>query len=123
MHKLVLEQVVKQCKENRNTDTPDRSNLSIATLEDAVCDLVSQSLEYKTLLIGTNRLLLRATKLLKVAICPACDGSGGIPTNVLTAEYETDSGTQYESEVELEQCQWCDEKNIATSREMGNNKE
>ena len=56
-----------------------------------------------------------AVELLKVAKCPACDGSGGIPTKVLTAVYETDCGHEYESEVELEQCQWCDERQALTA--------
>ena len=39
----------------------------------------------------------RLKGLLKVAKCPNCDGSGGIPHQVAEAEWEQ------------EQCQWCDE--------------
>ena len=37
--------------------------------------------------------------LLKVAVCPACDGSGAIP-----------HGPYPDGSWEAEQCQWCDER-------------
>lgn len=42
-----------------------------------------------------KELLENAVKLLEMAQCPNCDGSGG----------------KQISETECEQCQWCDEKN------------
>ena len=39
--------------------------------------------------------------LLKVAKCPSCDGSGAIPHEAMTPNG---------SEVDWEQCQWCDEQ-------------
>ncbi len=55
----------------------------------------------------TNNLLTenkRLRGLLQVAKCPNCDDSGGIP--------RPDGGVPFK-EVELEQCQWCDEKSQA----------
>ena len=50
--------------------------------------------------IPSTELLAQAVKLLSLAQCPNCDGSGG---------------TQI-SETECEQCQWCDEKNQLIAR-------
>ena len=42
MHRIILEKVVMQCQKNIKTDIPDRSNLSVSLLEDAVCELRQQ---------------------------------------------------------------------------------
>jgi len=42
-------------------------------------------------------LLAGAVALLRVAVCPNCDGSGGVPRQVAEEQWE------------LEKCQWCDE--------------
>lgn len=66
--------------------------------------------------------LLLAISLLKIAKCPNCDGSGGIPRQTssrlyVTKEMAMDAGAPEmegslfsDEEWELEQCQWCDEK-------------
>ncbi len=63
-----------------------------------------------------------AIKLLKVAKCPNCDGSGSIPRQVasqqvVTKEMALDAGDPSLAgscfgcdEWEQEQCQWCDER-------------
>ena len=64
-----------------------------------------------------------AINLLKVAICPNCDGSGGIPRQTSSRSYvsremamdcgmpDLEGSLYTDDEWELEQCQWCDEKN------------
>lgn len=63
------------------------------------------------------------TELLKVAKCPCCDGSGAIQKVVgsrqlVTHDMALDAGDPSlegsvfsEAEVEVEQCQWCAERN------------
>ncbi len=55
------------------------------------CELVLQDLP------DCTKEIERLRGLLKVAKCPNCDGSGGIPHQVGNGEWEQ------------EQCQWCDE--------------
>jgi len=66
--------------------------------------------------------LIEAKELLKMAKCPNCDGSGGIPVCVhpkryCSADMASDAGDPSmegclvsDEEWELEQCQWCYEK-------------
>ena len=61
-------------------------------------------------------------KLLEIAKCPNCDGSGAIPHQISDSQYVTHDmasdagnpdleGSLYSQEAfELEQCQWCDER-------------
>ena len=67
----------------------------------------------------------KLVSLLKMAVCPNCDGSGAIPHQVSSREYVTKDiaidagdpaleGALYSGEDwEAEQCQWCDEKKQA----------
>lgn len=67
-------------------------------------------------------LLAQAIVLLKVAKCPACDGSGVIPVQTcarqhvtremaMAAGYPEMEGSMYcDDEWEPTQCQWCDER-------------
>jgi hypothetical protein len=67
----------------------------------------------------------KLTELLKVAKCPSCDGSGAVQVQVserytVTRDMAIDAGdpsmegaTFSEDEWELQQCQWCDERNTA----------
>ena len=80
---------------------------------DRACILVKQ-LEERCVQLET---------LLKVAKCPNCDGSGGIPKQVsartyVTREMAMDAGSPEmegslysDDEFEMEQCQWCYERN------------
>jgi hypothetical protein len=62
--------------------------------------------------------------LLRVAICPNCDGSGAIKIRgreIVTREMAMDAGCpemegSLYCEEEIEQCQWCDERNNFTSK-------
>ena len=59
-----------------------------------------------------------AIGLLKMAVCPNCDGSGATQTQsrqVVTHDMSSDAGCQEMEgslycDDEWEQCQWCDEK-------------
>jgi len=67
--------------------------------------------------------LAQALVLLTVAKCPNCDGSGAVQVRVGTRHYATremalDAGDPSlegslvsDDEWEVEQCQWCDERN------------
>jgi len=71
----------------------------------------------------STSLLAQAIALLKVAKCPACDGSGVIPVQTCVRQYVTRDmamdagcpemeGSLYcDDEWEPQQCQWCDERN------------
>ena len=61
-------------------------------------------------LVRSNALLAEAIALLRVADCPNCDGSGGIPRQVAEEQWE------------LEQCQWCDELHSLLDRYTANAK-
>jgi len=58
--------------------------------------------------ITSTALLAEAIALLRVADCPNCDGSGGIPRQVAEEQWE------------LEQCQWCDELHSLLERYTAN---
>lgn len=60
--------------------------------------------------------------LLEMAVCPNCDGSGAVQRQVSDRQYVTRDmaldagdpsleGSLYSEQWEVEQCQWCDEKN------------
>lgn len=57
--------------------------------------------------IDSTPLLAVAIGLLKVAKCPACDGSGAIDHEVGGCGPDGENDTR---ECVLEQCQWCDER-------------
>ena len=68
----------------------------------------------------SKALLDSAIGLLRVAVCPECDGSGVVPVQVsarqyVTAEMASDAGQQdltgslyCDDEWEPQQCEWCD---------------
>ena len=58
--------------------------------------------------VRSDALLDEAIALLRVADCPNCDGSGGIPRQVADEQWE------------LEQCQWCDELHSLLERYTSN---
>jgi len=70
----------------------------------------------------STSLLAQAIALLKVAKCPACDGSGVIPVQTCARQYVTREmamdagqpemeGSMYcDDEWEPQECQWCDER-------------
>ena len=58
--------------------------------------------------VRSDSLLAEAIALLRVADCPNCDGSGGVPRQVA------------EEQLELEQCQWCDELHSLFERYTAN---
>ena len=72
--------------------------------------------------LGSKPLLAQAIALLRVAKCPACDGSGVIPVQTcarqcVTREMAMDAGCPEmegslycDDEWEPQQCQWCDER-------------
>ncbi|MCK9599652.1 MAG: hypothetical protein M0R06_11510 [Sphaerochaeta sp.] len=69
--------------------------------------------------------------LLKEAKCPNCDGSGVIPhrtstRQLVTHDMASDAGTPElegslysQEQFELEQCQWCDERNRLLEEKNG----
>jgi len=70
--------------------------------------------------VRSDDLLDSAIGLLRVAICPACDGSGVVPVQVSARQYVTQemasdagqpemAGSLYcDDEWEPQQCEWCD---------------
>jgi len=48
-------------------------------------------------------------RLLRLAACPACDGSGSIPHQI------------YDDQWEAEQCQWCSERDALLAQPEGQN--
>ena len=73
--------------------------------------------------IRLQKEIIHLKKLLSIACCPNCDGSGGIPVQVssrqlVTREMAMDAccpemeGSLYSDDTwEQEQCRWCDERN------------
>ena len=58
--------------------------------------------------VRSDSLLAEAIALLRVADCPNCDGSGGVPRQVAEEQWE------------LEQCQWYDELHSLFERYTAN---
>lgn len=73
------------------------------TLVNACCDPAADTLEWKP---GHDPAQLR--ELLRVAKCPACDGSGAYPVETGGCGGDGENDTR---ECHLEQCRWCDERN------------
>jgi hypothetical protein len=64
----------------------------------------------------------KAIQLLKMAVCPHCDGSGCIPETVIRTGHRQISETEFEpypiEEVEPTQCQWCAERDLFINQKL-----
>ena len=84
--------------------------------------------------VVSSALLADAIALLRAAKCPNCDGLGAVPRRtssrrLVTREMASDAccpemeGSLYsDDELELEQCQWCDELHRLLERYTANNR-
>ena len=71
---------------------------------------------------SVQRVLACAVQLLKVAVCPNCDGSGAVQVQTQSRQYvsremamdaqcpEMEGSLYSDDEFEVEQCQWCYER-------------
>lgn len=81
------------------SSVPDKNDEAICPYADP--GMKSLWLENRRLERQLSAIAPNVIELLRVAQCPACDGSGAIPHQIGEGDWE------------LQQCQWCDERQQA----------
>jgi len=110
---------IKRCPQNKRTT--DRICAAAVEMAERMPSMTERA-KSKAILALHEQEVKPLVGLLRMAKCPDCDGSGGIPRQVRSKEFithdmavdaglpEAEGRLYSEESFELEQCQWCDER-------------